>query len=179
MIQFRTLFCTYFAFTTCLVKYHFFFFFNPALAYLLIIWPRGHKGKKMKHVKWSTLFLLSMYLQLWLRLGNWSCTQRACHGASVHLPKLHLVPKALVKLTGMLKLKLQYCGHLVQRADSLEKTLMLGKTEAGEEATEDEMVGWHHWLNGPESEQTPAGDGEGQGSLASCSPWVLKELEMN
>ena len=35
--------------------------------------------------------------------------------------------------------------------------------------TEDEMVGWHHRLNGHESEQTP-GDGEGQGSLACCSP---------
>ena len=36
--------------------------------------------------------------------------------------------------------------------------------------TEDEMVRWHHGLNGPESEQTP-GDSEGQGSLARCSPW--------
>ena len=41
----------------------------------------------------------------------------------------------------MPKLKLQYFGHLMQRADSLEKTLMLGKIE---ETTEDEMVGWHH-----------------------------------
>ena len=41
----------------------------------------------------------------------------------------------------MLKLKLQYFDHLMQRADSLEKTLMLGKIE---ETTEDEMVGWHH-----------------------------------
>ena len=43
----------------------------------------------------------------------------------------------------MLKLKLQYFGHLMQRADSLEKTLMLGKTEGREEKgmTEDEMVG--------------------------------------
>ena len=38
------------------------------------------------------------------------------------------------------------------------------------------MVGWHYQLNGHESEQTP-GDGEGQGSLACCSPWGLKELE--
>ena len=46
----------------------------------------------------------------------------------------------------MLKLKLQYFGHLKQRTDSLEKTLMLGKIEGGEEkgTTEDEMVGWHH-----------------------------------
>ena len=36
--------------------------------------------------------------------------------------------------------------------------------------TEDEMVGWHHWLNGREFEKTPA-DGEGQGSLVCCSPW--------
>ena len=46
----------------------------------------------------------------------------------------------------MLKPKLQYFGHLMQRANSLEKTLMLGKTEVWEEkwTTEDEMVGWHH-----------------------------------
>ena len=50
----------------------------------------------------------------------------------------------------MLKLKLQYCGHLMGRADSFEKTLMLGKVEAGEEG--DEMVEWHHRLNGHESE---------------------------
>ena len=44
----------------------------------------------------------------------------------------------------MLKLKLQYFGHLIQRADSLEKTLMLGKIEGRRRCTEDEMVGWHH-----------------------------------
>jgi len=49
----------------------------------------------------------------------------------------------------MLKLKLQYFGLLIQRTDSFEKTLMLGKIEGGGEgATEDEMVGWHHLLNG-------------------------------
>ena len=45
----------------------------------------------------------------------------------------------------MLKLKLQYFGHLMQRADSLEKNLMLGEREQEEKGmTEDEMVGWHH-----------------------------------
>ena len=39
------------------------------------------------------------------------------------------------------------------------------------------MVGWHHKLNGQEFEQTP-GDGEGQGSLACCSPWGCKESDM-
>ena len=42
--------------------------------------------------------------------------------------------------------------------------------------TEDEMVGWHHGLNGHEFEHTP-GDGEGQGSLAHCSTWGRKELD--
>ena len=64
-----------------------------------------------------------------------------------------------------LKLKLQYSGHLMWRADSLEKVLMLGKIEGKrrKEATEVEMVGWHYWLNEHEFEQAP-GDSEGQGS---------------
>ena len=43
--------------------------------------------------------------------------------------------------------------------------------------TEDEMAGWHHQLNGHETEQI-LGDGEGQGSLACCSPWGQKESDM-
>ena len=48
----------------------------------------------------------------------------------------------------MLKLKLQYFGHLMGRADSLEKTLMLGEIEDRRRrgATDDEMLGWHHRL---------------------------------
>ena len=61
----------------------------------------------------------------------------------------------------MLMLKLQSFGHLTQRAYSLEKTLSWERLRAGEGETEDEMVGWHHWLNRHESEQTP-GDGKGQ-----------------
>ena len=56
----------------------------------------------------------------------------------------------------MLKLTLQYFGHLMQRTDSLEKTLILGKIEGRrrrEQMTEDEMVGWHHQLDGHEFEQ--------------------------
>ena len=54
----------------------------------------------------------------------------------------------------MLTLKLQHFGHLMRRADSLEQTLMLGKIEGQEEkgTTEDEMVGWHHRLNGHDFE---------------------------
>ena len=50
-----------------------------------------------------------------------------------------------------------------------------GQEEKG--AAEDEIIGWHHWLNGHEFEQNP-GDSEGQGSLARCTPWGLKESDM-
>ena len=61
----------------------------------------------------------------------------------------------------MLKLKLQYFGHLMRRAHSLEKTLMLN-----------EVVGWHHWLNGHEFEQA-LGDSEEQKSLVCCISWDM------
>ena len=51
------------------------------------------------------------------------------------------------------KLKLQYFGHLMWKTDSFEKTLMLEKIEGGKKGmTEDEMVGWHHWLDSYEFE---------------------------
>ena len=77
----------------------------------------------------------------------------------------------------MLKLKFQYFGHLMREADSLKKTLMLGKSE-GVRIGQQRM----RWLHGITDsihtfEQIP-GDGEGQGSLASCcSPWSHKELD--
>ena len=78
----------------------------------------------------------------------------------------------------MLKLKLQYFGHLMRRADWLEKTLMLGKIEVEKKGTkEDEMVGWHHWLNGHGFGWTP-GVGDGQGGLVCCSSWGRKESDM-
>ena len=76
----------------------------------------------------------------------------------------------------MLELKLQYFGHLMQRADLLEKILMLRKIE-GRRRRGQQMVGWHHQLIGHEFEQAP-GDGEGQRSLVCCSPWGHKELDM-
>ena len=76
----------------------------------------------------------------------------------------------------MLKLKLQYFGHLMRRTDSLEKTLMLGKIE-GRRRRDDR--GWDGRMaspNGHEFGWTP-GVGDGQGGLACCSPWGLKELD--
>ena len=79
----------------------------------------------------------------------------------------------------MLKLKLQYFDHLICRADSLEKTLVLENIEGRKKekgTTEDEMVGWHHQLNRHEFEQA-LGVSEGQGSLACCSPWGCKQSD--
>ena len=75
-------------------------------------------------------------------------------------------------------LTLQYCGHLMRRADSLEKPLMLGKIEGRRIRGGQRM----RWLDGITNsmdmfEQTP-GDGEGQGSLMCCSPWGHKESDV-
>ena len=74
----------------------------------------------------------------------------------------------------MLKLKLQYFGHLMQRTDSLGKSW---RWERLKDTTENEMVGWHHRLNGQEFEQAP-GVGDGQGRLACCSLWGCQELDV-
>ena len=71
----------------------------------------------------------------------------------------------------MLKLKLQYFGHLMQRADSLEKTLMLGKIEGGRRRGQQKM----RWLDG--ITDSP-GVGDGQGGLACCGSWGRKELDL-
>ena len=83
-----------------------------------------------------------------------------------------------ISLEGMmLKLKLQYFGHLLPSVDSLEKTdawRNWGQEQKG--MTEDEMAGWHLWLDGCESEWT-LGVGDGQGGLVCCDSWGRKESD--
>ena len=62
------------------------------------------------------------------------------------------------------------------KADSLGRPWCWGRLRAGTRAAEDEIIGWHHWLNEQVFEQTP-GDSGGQRSLECCSPWGLKESE--
>ena len=76
----------------------------------------------------------------------------------------------------MLKLKLQYFRHLMQRADSFEKTPMRGKIEGRRRGWQGEMVGWHHRLNGHGFGWTPR-VGDGQGGLACCGSWDCKESD--
>ena len=78
----------------------------------------------------------------------------------------------------MLKLKLQHFGHLMQRTDSLEKTLMLGKIESMRRRGQQRM----RWLDGitdckDMSFKKAPGVGDGQGSLVCCSPWGYKESD--
>ena len=79
----------------------------------------------------------------------------------------------------LLKLKLQYFGYLMQRANTPEKTLMLGKIQGRRRRRQQRM----RWLDGiinamdVEFEQT-LGDSEGQGRLVCCSPWGPKESDM-
>ena len=82
-----------------------------------------------------------------------------------------------ISLEGMmLKLKLQYFGHLMWRIDSLEKTLMLGGIESKRRRGWPRMAGWHHRLDGREFEWTPV-VGEGQGGLKCCNSWGHKESD--
>ena len=75
-----------------------------------------------------------------------------------------------------LMLKLQYFGHLMQRADSLEKILKLEKSEGRRRGQQDELVGWHHQFGGHGFGQA-LGGGNGQRGLACCSPWGHKESD--
>ena len=114
----------------------------------------------------------------WLMLSNCGTGEDSRVSWTVRRSNQSILKETIPKYSlEELMLKLQYFGHLVWRVKSLEKTLMLGNIEGkGQGVAEHEMFGWHHWLNGHESEQT-TGDSEGQESLVCCSLWGHKESD--
>ena len=98
----------------------------------------GCESWTIKKAEWRRIDAFELWS--WRRLLRVPCTARRSNQSILK----EISPEfSLEEL--MLKLKLQYFGHLMCRTDSLEKTLMLGKLKAGGEGTtEDEMLGWHH-----------------------------------
>ena len=157
--------------------------------------PRQHTQKQRHHFVDNSLYsqsygFSSSHVQMWEMDHKEGCVQKnSCFQSVVCWRRLLWATwtarksnQSILKeinseysLEGlMLKLSLRYFGHLMRKADSLEKNMMLGQME-GRMTRGQQMVGWHHWLNGHEFEQTP-GDGERKGSLACCSPWDHQEL---
>ena len=115
----------------------------------------------------------SVELQCWRRLLRVPWTARRSNQSILK----EISPRCCLEGL-MLKLKLQYFGHLMQRVDSLEKTDAgrdWGQEEKG--TTEDVMAGWHHRLNGREFGWTP-GVVDGHRVLVCWDSWGHKELDM-
>ena len=137
----------------------------------------GCESWTMKKAEWKRIDAFKLWC--WRRLLRVFWIARRSNQSTVK----EINPKYL--LEGLMqKLKLQYFGHLMRRADSLEKTRLIGKDpDAGKDgrqeekmATEDMMVGWHHWLDGHEFEQA-LGDGERQRRLVCWGLLGYKESD--
>ena len=125
-------------------------------------WGMVESLSRVLIVTYTALTMVLIYHPLCDRHYSWCSTKSKC------------------SLEGlMLKLKLQYFGYLMRRADSLEKTLMLAKIEGRRKRGQQRMrwIWWHHRLNGHEFGWTP-GVGDGQGGLACCNSWGHKESDM-
>ena len=115
-------------------------------------------------------------LWCWRRLLRVSCTTRRSDQSNLK----GINPEYLLEGL-MLKFKFQHFSHLMRRADLLKKDIDAGRDWGQEEkgATEDEMVGWHHWLSGHEFEQT-LGDSEGQRAWPAAVLGVAKsQIQLN
>ena len=141
---------------------------------------RGWSGKQVLLISWQIVLLLAV---CWIDLLALQGTLKSLcqhHSSKASRRSNQSVLEEInpeYSLEGLM-LKLQCSVQLMWTTDSLWKDPDSGKDWGLEEkgVTEDEMVGWHHWLDGQESEPTP-GDDEGQGSLACCSPLGCDELD--
>ena len=123
-------------------------------------------SKKAEHQRIDTF-----ELWCWRRLLRVPCTARRLNQSILREINSEYSVEWLT-----LKLKLHYFGHLIRTADSLERSLMLGKIEGRRRRVRWRMT-WPHGSNGHDLVQT-LGNGEGQGGLACCSSWDHKELDM-
>ena len=123
--------------------------------------------KKAEHQRIDALELCC-----WRRLLRVPCTARSNQSILKEISPQYSLERL------MLKWMLQYFGHLMRRANSFEKTLMLGKTEGRRKRGLQRMS----WLDGITNSMvmglSKLGDSEGQGSLACCSPWSSKDSDM-
>ena len=127
---------------------------------------------KLKNLRKNWCFWTVVKFKTWRRLLRVPWTARRSNQSILK----EISPEYSLEVL-MLKLKLWYFGHLMQ-------SWLIGKdSDAGRDwgqeekgTTEDEMVGWHHRLDGPEFEWTP-GAGDGQGVLACCDSWGRKESD--
>ena len=136
-------------------------------------WIKKQRHHFVNKVLYSQVYgFSSSHVQMWelehreaWELKNW-CFQAVVLEKTLRVPSIlkEINPEYSLEVL-MLKLKLQYFGHLMWRTDSLEKT-----PRSGGEGGDRGWDGWHHWPNEHEHEQT-RGDGEGHGSLVCYSPW--------
>ena len=122
------------------------------------------QGRELDHKRADCQRIDAFQLWCWRRLLRISWTARRSNQSILKEINPEYSSEGL-----MLKLRLQYFGHLMPRAASLEKTLMLGKTE-GKRRRGWQRTRWLESITGHEFEQT-LGDNEGQGSLVCCRPW--------
>ena len=133
------------------------------IGFLYIVMYRCENGTIRKTECWKTG---AFELWCWRRLLRVPWTARRSNQAILE----EIKPKN--SLEGlMLKLKLQYSGHQMQSTDSLEKTLMLGKSEGRRRRGWQRMASLTQWT----LVWASSGVGDGQRSLACCSPWGRKE----
>ena len=147
---------------------------------MLVPWKKSY-NKPRQHIKKQRHYFANkgpdrridaFELWCWRRLSR---VPRTARRSNQSILKEISLEYSLERL--MLKLKLQYFGHLMQRADSFEKTLILGKIEGRRRIGRQRMWWLDHWLNGHGFGWT-LGAGDGQGGLVYCGSWGHKESDM-